>query len=140
MILLDTNILLRFKNPNAPKYAEISNKITSLLEEDNELIICPQVLYELYVVVTRPLAQNGFGLNSIQALAEIDNLMQLFKMLPDNQNIYPAWRNLVNQYEIKGKRSHDVRLIAFMQSHQIKKLYTLNHADFKAFEGLIELL
>ncbi|MDX2305488.1 MAG: hypothetical protein NW226_21935 [Microscillaceae bacterium] len=119
---------------------EISNKITNLLEENHELIICPQTLYEFYVVITRPFGQNGFGLTVAQAFPEIDNLIHIFKMLPDNQNIYPIWRALIDKYEIKGKRSHSVRLTAFMQSHQINKIYTLNHADFKAFEDIIELI
>lgn len=39
-----------------------------------------------------------------------------------------------------GKTSHDARLVAFMQVHQINKLYTLNQKDFKKFEDIIQLV
>ena len=37
MILLDTNILLRFKNPNAPQYLQISEKITDFITDITQL-------------------------------------------------------------------------------------------------------
>jgi predicted nucleic acid-binding protein len=60
MILLDTNILLRSKQKNSPHFIEISEKLLSLVEQD-ELIIAPQTVYEFYVVATRPVDVNGFG-------------------------------------------------------------------------------
>jgi predicted nucleic acid-binding protein len=100
----------------------------------------PQTIYEFYVVATRPLTQNGFELSIKEVLAEIDNLTQLFSLLLDKDTIYSLWYNLMATYDVKGKKSHDARLVAFMQSHQIKQIYTLNTEDFKRFEDLIELI
>jgi len=137
MILLDTNILLRLKNINAVEHLAIRQKIENFIDLDIDLVICPQSLYEFYVVATRPLAQNGFGLNTQNALSEIDNLMLNFQLLPETAQIYEEWYNLLKTYPINGKLAHDARLVAWMIVHQIKQIYTLNKADFQRFNSFI---
>lgn len=133
-VLIDTNIVLRFKNANSPQFEQVTNRLTQLVNESHNLVISPQVLYEFYTVATRPLEQNGFGLSCEESLAEMDNLCSVFKLLPDNDKIFSHWLHLIKKYEVKGKKSHDTRLVAFMLSHQIPNLYTLNTQDFTRFQ------
>ncbi len=140
MILLDTNIILRLKQTESAEHQAVQLQLKTFLENGETSVLSPQNIFEFYSVATRPIGVNGLGLSVEDTYQEIQGLKSLFSILPDNKNLMDKWLKLVLDYEIKGKRSHDVRLIAFMQSHQIKKLYTLNHADFKAFEGIIELV
>lgn len=140
LVLLDTNIVLRFKNANSPSFAEVSGKLQDLVQQGFKLIISPQVLYEFYTVATRPLEQNGFGLDCGASLQEVETLCQVFNLLPDNEKILPCWLHLIKKYDVKGKKSHDTRLVAFMLSHQISNLYTLNTQDFTRFQEEVTLV
>ncbi len=130
MILLDTNIVLRSNQANATEYPEVVDKLSQWILQGEKLIIAPQTLYEFYVVATRPIAQNGFGLDAIEAQETMEKLTKAYTLLPDNDKIFNDWLHLITKYEVKGKKSHDTRLVAFMLSHQIPHLYTLNTQDF----------
>lgn len=43
------------------------------------------------------------------------------------------WEKLITAYQVKGKRAHDVRLIASMMVHQISHILTFNTKDFEKF-------
>ncbi|MFQ5629577.1 MAG: type II toxin-antitoxin system VapC family toxin [bacterium] len=140
MILLDTNILLRSKQPNSLHHQEVTEKLIDFASNDNKLLICPQVIYEFYVVATRPQESNGLGCSTADARDEVDNILGTYTLLEDSGKIFNKWRELVVKYEVKGKTVHDARLVAFMQAHQIKKLYTINKKDFKRYSDIIELV
>ena len=140
MILLDTNILLRSKQTVSQHNQEVTTKLIELISAGDELAICPQVLYEFYVVATRPVANNGFGLSPEVAGAEIDNIIETYTLLNDNETVFQNWKQLIENYKVSGKTAHDTKIVALMQSHKITKLYTINKKDFKRFESLIELI
>jgi predicted nucleic acid-binding protein len=91
-------------------------------------------------VATRPASANGLDMSVNEAILEIQQLTKAYLVLPENELILSNWKTLVTKYAVKGKKSHDARLVAFMQSHQIQKLYTLNMEDFKRFEAIIEFI
>jgi predicted nucleic acid-binding protein len=140
MILLDTNIILRSKQPHSPEYSIVTQKISQWALAGEQLVISPQTIYEFYSVATRPIEVNGLGLTVQQTHSEMIQLQKAYHILPENEKILPLWIKLVTDSEIKGKKSHDARLVAFMQSHQIKQIYTLNTEDFKRFEAIIQLV
>jgi predicted nucleic acid-binding protein len=57
-------------------------------------------------------------------------------MLEDQAGIFPAWLQLVKQYDVQGKKVHDARLVAVMQTHSISHLLTFNVDDFHRFAGI----
>jgi hypothetical protein len=61
-VLLDTNIIIRAAQPNQPTWSEINQALTALVTLGCTLCVVPQNIYEFWVVATRPLAQNGFGM------------------------------------------------------------------------------
>lgn len=134
MILVDTNILLRIAQPGHPHRQPALDAIRLLTERDGEpFVIAPQCLYEMYVVCTRPVGENGFGMTPPQAHAEITSARALFQVLPETPQVYPTWEGLVAQYAVVGKRTHDTRLVAIMIEHRVPKLLTFNDADFQHF-------
>jgi|WetSurMetagenome_2_1015567.scaffolds.fasta_scaffold326301_1 predicted nucleic acid-binding protein len=140
MILLDTNIILRSKQKDSPHYKEVTDKLIELLKNGESLAICPQVIYEFYVVATRPITQNGLGLASEIAAKEIDNIEAAYELPYENEMVFKFWQKIVRDYKIEGKKAHDARIVAFMLAYGIKKLYTLNKSDFERFNTIIDLI
>lgn len=131
-ILLDTNIVLRLIDRNAPEHQACVRAIEGLLCCGDSPCLAPQVLIEFWVVATRPVNVNGFGWNARQVFDAIKHLRGSFLLLDDTPLIFEAWLAIVGS-GVAGKRAHDARLVAFMQVHGIDKILTLNIADFKDF-------
>lgn len=140
MILLDTNILIASKQAGRPEYDAVTMRLAALIENNEELIICPQSIYEFYVVSTRPKIKNGFGMTCTKALEEIQDLHKTYTFMNDPVNLFDNWHQLIQQYNTVAKPAHDCRLVAFMQAHKIDRMYTLNHADFKRYNDIITLV
>ncbi len=134
--LLDTNIILRASDPDSDHYSLVVDAVFELLSRGDQCLLTPQVLIEFWAVATRPMDVNGFGWSSEQTQAQIDQLLSEFSLLPDNAEIFTYWQQLVTAHNIKGKRTHDIRLMAVMKAHDIECLLTLNPKDFLSKEGI----
>src|SRR4051794_1079182 len=134
MILVDTNVLLRASQVGHAHHAPALDAMALLATRDNEqFAVAPQNLYEMYVVCTRPAAQNGLGMSPADAHRELANARALFQFLPETGNTYAVWEDLVSKYAISGKPAHDARVVAFMVDHQLRRILSFNDADFKRF-------
>lgn len=108
-----------------------------LRQAGNVLCVVPQIHYEFWVVVTRPLSANGLGMTPDEAAAELQSLaMPLFRLLRDERAIYNIWKELVVKYQMQGKRAHDAHLVAAMQRHGVEHILTFIVADFCSFSGI----
>lgn len=135
-MLLDSNILLRTLQPHHEQYSLADQAVQLLPKQGEELHIVPQNLIELWAVATRPVAQNGLGMNIEQAAAELTRLKTLFNFLADTSAIYPVWESLVIQYQVSGKPTHDARLVAAMHVHGLKSILTFNTSDFTRYADI----
>jgi predicted nucleic acid-binding protein len=135
-VLIDTNIVGRMAEPGHPQFRLALDATTAVRQRGDTPCVVPQVLYEFWVVATRPTAANGLGLSVPQAVAELAKLKGLFVLLPDNAAIYPEWERLVSLHQVTGKNAHDARLVAAMGVHGLTHLLTFNTADFARFRGL----
>lgn len=139
MILLDSNILLRWVSPNDPANPVVRAAIRTLFSQINVLCIVPQNLYEFWAVATRPVGGNGLGLSTAECETELIKIKNLFWMLPDLPALYDEWETIVHAYSCHGRVSFDARLVAAMRTHGISKILTLNSSDFSRFPGLVLL-
>jgi predicted nucleic acid-binding protein len=135
-ILLDTNVLCRLVEKTHALHSAAEDALATLYSRGHELCLVPQVLYEYWVVATRPASQNGFEMRTADVDKAIDYWLDLFTLLRDERGIFAVWRDLVRQHEVKGKSAHDARLIAAMKRHGLQRLLTFNVADFKRYEGI----
>ena len=131
--LIDTNVTLRLLQPTHAMHAAAVAGVTSLLKQGHELLIVPQVLYEFWVVCTRPTADNGLGLSTVQAASEIEKVLAQFTLIEDNASIFPVWRHFVTSLGVAGKGAHDARLVAAMNIHGIANILTFNVAEFQRY-------
>ncbi len=72
-ILIDTNILARSAEPGHALYTQALDAVTTLLNKGHDLCIVPQVIYEFWVVCTRPSAVNGLGKTAAETVTELAN-------------------------------------------------------------------
>jgi predicted nucleic acid-binding protein len=138
-VLFDTNILLRLAQPGHPHHPVAVAASASLYARGDTPCLVPQVLYEYWVVSTRPIAQSGMGLSAIQAASELTRLQSLFPLLPDTSSLFGEWERLVTRYQVLGKNAHDTRLVAAMLVHGVSHILTFNRADFARFTGIVIL-
>jgi predicted nucleic acid-binding protein len=139
VILLDTNILLRYAQPNDPAHPVVVATIAKLLATGEALGIVPQNLYEFWVVATRPIAANGLGLTIAECHQMLDGFKGAFTLIPDHKNLLAEWEALVVAHVCIGKLAHDARLVAAMRTHGLTKLLTFNGVDFRRFAGITVL-
>ncbi|MFN7568012.1 MAG: type II toxin-antitoxin system VapC family toxin, partial [Microcystis sp.] len=60
----------------------------------------------------------------------VNDLLDNFTLIAETPDIFPLWFQLVTIYNIKGKRTHDIRLLAVMKASNITHLLTFNPDDF----------
>lgn len=141
MILLDTNILIHGNQHASPHFSTITNKLIEFADSDEELVICPQVIYEFYAVATRPVeARGGLGMSGERALSQIQKFHANYLFINDSENLFNVWLQLLQKYNSLGTSAHDTRLVAFMKSQNIIQLYTMNHRHFKRYEDIITIV
>ena len=58
-ILLDTNILLRLDDKTHRHHADVQSAVELLGKSGHEMALVPQVIYEYWVVATRPTDVNA---------------------------------------------------------------------------------
>lgn len=135
-ILLDTNIVLRLGDKSHAMHGEALAAIDWLNANGHECLIVPQVLYEYWVVATRPAEKNGLGMLVAHADAAISQWIALFRLLLDERGVFGHWRELVTAHDVKGRNAHDARLVAAMQRHGVTHILSFNKSDFTRFTAI----
>jgi predicted nucleic acid-binding protein len=106
-VLLDTNVLLRIAQPSSHDHQTAKSAVLALVSIDVRLCIVPQVIYEFWVVATRPQSVNGLGLDIPVAFKSITGIIQEYQILRDERGIFENWRSLIIDNRVMGKTAHD---------------------------------
>ncbi len=136
MVLVDTNILLRVSQLSNPQHPVAEAALVNLASRGVDVCVVPQIIYEFWVVATRPVASNGLGMSVSNVDQSITRLIDTVRVIRDEPDIMERWRSLVLTHEVKGKSAHDARLVAAMMQHGLPYLLTFNRADFARFSGI----
>jgi predicted nucleic acid-binding protein len=131
-LLVDTNVLLRAAVQADPSL-DLVVRFIELHSRLDELVIAPQCLYEFWSVATRPSGQNGLGFVPAKARTEVHAILNAFRLLPDPPDLVFRWLELCDRYQVRGRPSLDVRLVAFALEHGLDAIVALNPADFGRF-------
>jgi predicted nucleic acid-binding protein len=135
-ILLDTNVLCRLAEKGHAFHSAAEHAVLKMRDEGHELCLVPQVLYEYWVVATRPATENGLDMQPADVDKAIDLWLDLFTLFRDERGIFAAWRDVVRQHNVKGKGAHDARLVAAMMRHGLEHLLTFNVGDFQRYQRI----
>lgn len=132
-LLVDTNVLLRAFQLQHPQNAVALTALDRLKGRGDRLYVVPQVLYEFWVVCTRPEGENGLGLTAPLAFRQLERVKRLFVVLPDTPEVYPQWERIVAAHEVLGKQAHDARLVAAMNVYRLTHVLTFNGDHFTRY-------
>lgn len=135
--VLDSNILLRMAQDTHPMHAAATQATTTLIRQGETVHIIPQNLYEFWSVATREIKYNGLGLSISDAETELARLKSLFSFLPDTPAVCFQWERLIVQHAVRGRDSHDTRIVAAMNVHGVSHLLTFNKDDFKRYTNIV---
>lgn len=131
--LLDTSILARLANSSDTQHAIAVQAVTKLRLADESLHISPQNLVEFRNVATRPIANNGLGLNCAEAERLAGLYESVFPLLAETPDIYPVWKTPVHDHAVIGKQVHDARLVAICHVRGVSHILTFNVGHFGRF-------
>ncbi len=136
LVLVDTNILLRWTQPSDPTFATASNAVEKLEQSGDLPCYVSQNLGEFWNVLTRPANRNGYG----RMPEDADRLAQViegkFRFLPDSLAVHQEWRRLLRDYRVSGVQVHDARLVAAMHVHGVRQILTFNARDFDRYKDV----
>jgi len=134
--LIDTNILIRVAYEGDSRHEKCAAAIDTLTENKESLYVCAQVLAEFWVVLTRPSAVNGCGLQFEEAATALADARASFKCLTEPPDMADRWQAVVRENQVMGKQAHDARLVALMLAHNVTRILTLNPSDFARYQGI----
>ena len=139
-VLLDTNILARCIEPAHPHHKLANDAIAALVQRGDRLCLVSQIMYEYFVVCTRPQQANGgLGMSNPDGVAEIKRVQNLFELLPDPPNLFPVWLQLIEQHAVIGKHAHDARIVGALSAGRVPAILTFNARDFRRYPGITVL-
>lgn len=133
---VDTNVLLAATDKSRDGHAAALSFLEAGLGGEHRLFASGQVFREYLVASTRPVASNGLGLSSAEALENIREFQGFVQRLDENQEVAEQLLGLVGRYQLEGKRIHDANIVATMKAHGLSRLRTNNPDDFASFEGI----
>jgi predicted nucleic acid-binding protein len=135
-VLLDSNILLRWLEPDNPDQIIVEAAVDQLLLSNADLCYTSQNLGEFWNVLTRPADRNGYGLSPDAANRRAIAVESRLRLLPDSLAVHNEWRRLLVDYRVSGVQVHDARLVAAMHVHGVKRILTFNAKDFARFDEI----
>ncbi len=135
--LIDSNILLRLAKRDHPAYLLVRAVIKTLGERGAPLYYTIQNMAEFWNAATRPVENNGFGIDLKEADLNAREFEDAFTLLPDDDAVYREWRRLIVIHEVKGVKVHDARLVASMRTNGIRHIVTFNEADFRRYPDIV---
>ena len=131
--LTDTNILLRLVQTSSQHHTTAKNAVDKLLKQGDTLFVTLQNISEFWNVCTRPADKNGLGFTAANTDSELSKIEQVFDFLPDTEEVYRNWRELVVKHSVSGIQVHDAKIVAAMKAHNIQNLLTFNGKDFRRY-------
>jgi len=139
--IVDTNVLLRFSNPNEPQHTRIVEAVNTLLRSGHDLGHTPQARRELWSVATRPKEVNGLGADPVEANLMLQTVDASITLWDDVAGIAAEWQRLVVSLGIKGLQVHDANHAAAAIVHSATHVLTLDKRDFERYRrfGLVPI-
>lgn len=136
LCLVDSNILIRWVQPDDPDYAIVEAALATLAGTGVVLCYTSQNLAEFWNASTRPASRNGYGLSPEETDRRARHFESRLRLLPDSLAVHEEWRRLIVDYSVSGVQVHDTRLVAAMRVYGVTKILTFNVKDFVRFTGI----
>jgi predicted nucleic acid-binding protein len=136
-ILVDSNLFLRSAQPQHSQHQAAKFAVAGVIQNGHQVVVVPQIIYEFWVVATRPVDRNGLGLSAEQVSIDVDSILDASTMHRDERAVFDIWLELVSRHQVIGKIAHDARLVAAMLRHGITHILSFNKQDFLRFSDIV---
>jgi toxin-antitoxin system PIN domain toxin len=135
--VLDANILVCAVEAGAPQHAISRALIEAARDPATVLYLTSQVLCEFYSVVTNP-RRVALPRSPAEAISAISVLLALpgIRVLSTPPRAVAGLVGLLQRHPVTGADVFDLQLVATMQAHNIRRIYTFNTRDFEVFPEL----
>ena len=136
LLFIDTNVLLTATDESRLNHEAARRLITQSASEGLHLAASGQILREYMVVATRPISANGLGLDTRDAIGNINAFLSHLTLYDETEATAGKLRHLALNHNLQGKRFHDANIVATMSVHGIRTLVTDNASDFATFDDI----
>jgi predicted nucleic acid-binding protein len=137
-VFIDTNVLVAAAVDLHPSHGVATAYLARLAAEGGPACISGQVCREILVGLTRsPVEGRVFSVD--EALSVLEKARASFVVLDEDDAVLRELLELVRRYDVKGKQLHDANIVATMRANGVRRLTTLNVADFERYEDVIQL-
>jgi predicted nucleic acid-binding protein len=133
-ILLDTNILVHAYNKSSPNQKEAADIVRKAMQGELEACLTPQVLYELFAVVTNPKRVEK-PLSSQEAADLCIDLWECNEIEKLNPSAVAAIEvfKLSKALTLSRAKIFDCILAVTAKENNVETIYTENVGDFKGY-------
>ena len=136
VVFVDTNVFLGATDESRPYHKQAYRLLSIAGPRGYHLAMSGQIVREYLVVATRPVAQNGLGLATFDALANVQQFRQRVVLWPETEQVAARLLDLVRQHSLSGKRIHDANVVATMIVQGVDTLVSENVDDFDEFDEI----
>ena len=128
-VLLDTNVLLEATDEGRKLHDQSLGIFQNAAASGVELFLATQVIREYLVVATRPIANNGLGMDTVAALGNIGQFRRRASLIAETVQAGELFLVWAARFGISGKRLHDLQLLASASAAGMDGLVTANEVD-----------
>jgi len=136
--LLDTGILLRLPHRPDALHETVRHAVRTLRLAGHTFVTTRQNIGEFWNVSTRSaLARGGLGLSIAETDRRLRMLERRIRVLREPEKAYDVWKRLIVAHKVSGVQVHDARIVALMTASRIRRILTLNPADFGRYTSIV---
>jgi predicted nucleic acid-binding protein len=136
-ILLDTNILVHAYNKSSPHQQEAANIVRKAMQGETKACLTPQVLYELFAVVTNPkrVEKPLSTQETTELCIDLWECNEIEKVIPSGISPIEVFK-LAKTLKLSKAEIFDCMLAVTAKENNVETIYTENVADFKGYAFL----
>lgn len=138
-VFVDTNVLVYAYVAEAPWHTEAETALAAHETAGAVLWLSRQVFREYLVSLTRP-QQFPIPPDLATVMAQVQQFPQRFQVANEGPEVTARLLTLLTEVPTRGRRIHDVNIVATMVVYGVRRLLTHNTADFARFTRLIEVI
>ncbi len=129
-VLVDTNVLLEATDEGRPLHSQALALFLNAPDDGVDLFIGTQVVREYLVVATRPVENNGLGMSPATALDNMERFRKRASLIAESLRAGEVFLQWARRFEIRGKKLHDLQILATASVAGMDALITANEQDF----------
>lgn len=140
-VFLDANILIYALYADAPQHEASRFLIWKILNGDRRAFLSPQILSEMYAVVTdKRRVTKARSPEEASPVIEMLVSCPFVTVLPMTKHVSRRLAKLVRMHDVRGADVFDAQIVATMMEHGLRTICTYNQKDFVPYPSIRAVL